>query len=235
MRGLRLDSILDWELSRITPACAGTTTRLNSRLGIKQDHPRLCGDYLVLNFFLSSSIRITPACAGTTDYIIRDLIPCRDHPRLCGDYKEETLAHSVAEGSPPPVRGLPINLKFKCVNFRITPACAGTTLKVEIAKLQTEDHPRLCGDYANCTPLIPDELGSPPPVRGLLVAHVISKCFIGITPACAGTTSCRKKILQTYPDHPRLCGDYFQILLLIRSTQGSPPPVRGLRIIIWEA
>ena len=90
VRGLHHKSYLLKSYMRITPACAGTTLFLLLVLCHKQDHPCMCGDYLVISsnhsYNLGSPLhvrglqtfknrvtiksRITPACAGTTSSIL---------------------------------------------------------------------------------------------------------------------------------------------------------------------
>ena len=75
---------------RITPACAGSTTSFVVHKSFVEDHPRMCGKYLIfqlLLLYLSGSPphvrevpylqrwqvicnRITPACAGSTQHIM---------------------------------------------------------------------------------------------------------------------------------------------------------------------
>ncbi len=91
---------------RITPACAGTTSRWRDSDGIGRDHPRMCGDHEAqcykalrdegspphvrgpLHLFPVENkvVGITPACAGTTQpvYLLDD--GDKDHPRMCGDH-----------------------------------------------------------------------------------------------------------------------------------------------------
>ena len=107
---------------------------------------------------------------------------------MCGDYVPSTSPPTTTEGSPPHVRGLPADIFRFFALDRITPACAGTTLKPLAMELKGEDHPRMCGDYGHDQLTGADRRGSPPHVRGLLDhRHGIGQ-HIGITPACAGTT-----------------------------------------------
>ncbi len=91
--------------SRITPACAGTTTSVGIRAEAGGDHPRLCGNDLqavqmIVQFVGSPPLvrerrirarglmrrrRITPACAGTTPLSVGYHACTQDHPRLCGN------------------------------------------------------------------------------------------------------------------------------------------------------
>ncbi len=49
----------------------------------------------------------------------------------------------------------------------------------------------------------------------------------GITPAYAGKSSRSQNSRLERRDHPRLCGEKTIPLLCRRSTEGSPPPMRG--------
>ena len=134
-------------------------------------------------------IRITPACAGTTYSSMLDKVDSEDHPRLCGDYLSNLDLGYSSMGSPPPVRGLLRDLANVMEYERITPACAGTTILIPIARTYFKDHPRLCGDYLLMKSCLGKKLGSPPPVRGLLTNFSTLFLSSRITPACAGTTS----------------------------------------------
>ena len=140
---------IDYGKDGITPACAGTTTAGSPVLQVRWDHPRLCGndfchnrDRLVvlgspplvrerlrIDGALLGSMRITPACAGTTGETVSQAKTKQDHPRLCGNDERGKMAKGADLGSPPLVR------ERLCGNFlpvkirRITPACAGTTVK----------------------------------------------------------------------------------------------------------
>ena len=56
----------------------------------------------------------------------------------------------IGSGSPPRVRGkLDKNIEEE-TKFGITPACAGKTLKRMYLLSWLEDHPRVCGENAEC-------------------------------------------------------------------------------------
>ena len=74
-------------------------------------------------------------------------------------------------------------------------------------------------------------MGSPPHVRGPRAAANLKTADNGITPACAGTTN-RLGISQQGPgDHPRMCGDHLSCYTNVLLTGGSPPHVRGPRVL----
>ena len=110
----------------ITPACAGTTSRVIFSLTSLRDHPRLRGYYIPyicsFNYSIGSPplarvlldsvlikilfAGITPACAGTTRFCFDKNIVCRDHPRLRGYYEAVQVAAVATKGSPPLARVL---------------------------------------------------------------------------------------------------------------------------------
>ena len=139
----------DLEDYRITPACAGITKIEEKQPWPNRDHPRVCGNYLrhaIFTAFLWGSpprvrelpkhhiiiyqwYRITPACAGITLPVCNFEQAARDHPRVCGNYMNTYYGGLEAEGSPPRVRELLCHRYRRRSPLRITPACAGITLK----------------------------------------------------------------------------------------------------------
>ena len=91
-------------------------------------------------------------------------------------------------GSPPRVRGIPLQGMDEARKVGITPACAGNTNVAFLIELEGEDHPRVCGEYLVSLTTAQTKWGSPPRVRG--IHHLIYKKnrVIRITPACAGNT-----------------------------------------------
>ena len=84
VRGTAIFSLLHMLSLRITPACAGNSISPPGASGISQDHPRVCGEQILLPFhppslvgspprvrgtvirprFIDRRLGITPACAG---------------------------------------------------------------------------------------------------------------------------------------------------------------------------
>ena len=132
-----------------TPAYAGNTSDPSSTIPVFRDHPRLRGEYpdgqpaitsslgspplaRGIRFkreIFSPSIRITPACAGNTLQSFPFSFVCEDHPRLRGEYNHLTACIYHPQGSPPLARGIPQPSICVLSGRRITPACAGNTLK----------------------------------------------------------------------------------------------------------
>ena len=131
---------------------------------------------------------ITPADAGKTD--LKDRYPKQpgDHPRGCGENPMLWGLSAYCPGSPPRMRGKLLPLVFFGSTFRITPADAGKTLVGRSQGIQSEDHPRGCGENAYPSSYTPVRHGSPPRMRGKLCYHALHQRDIGITPADAGKT-----------------------------------------------
>ena len=154
------------ESQRITPAYAGKRYLACIEVAKIQDHPRLCGEKLMIDLSVSwvrgspppmrgkvptvpriaESYRITPAYAGKR---VNALIWSRsiwDHPRLCGEKRFSKNCGHVEMG--------------------ITPAYAGKS-----AQNRTTNT---------------GQLGSPPPMRGKVSYDFVLPVPVRITPAYAG-------------------------------------------------
>ena len=215
-------------LLRITPACAGSTSRSNRGRVCTEDHPRLRGEYKrsrrsmkeqtgspplargvqLLIIFILQYVRITPACAGST-----------------------FLFNSLTElfmGSPPLARGVRLIMVRVGSARRITPACAGSThLQTDKDNLE-KDHPRLRGEYYVDVQYSKNHLGSPPLARGVLPLPCITTFHFRITPACAGSTLFFSPLHPFKKDHPRLRGEYNKRTPERHYLPGSPPLARGV-------
>ena len=192
----------------IIPACAGSTLFCHRFFGRFRDHPRMCGEHLpesaicghsrgssphvrgalVQDFLQGLSTGIIPACAGSTvSWRIRRP-PCRDHPRMCGEHNRGSSFGQSHKGSSPHVRGARQACDDALQESGIIPACAGSTTVGKTKLLFIWDHPRMCGEHADGNKTIQGAKGSSPHVRGALHDHRISILFLGIIPACAGST-----------------------------------------------
>ena len=152
----------------IIPACAGNTFTPPVALVLAGDHPRVCGEHVMVitgpggRRGSSPRVRgtpraqgprhpdpgIIPACAGNTTTRERTRTTVRDHPRVCG---EHLLAYSISSGLPgssPRVRGTPRLPPQRRPARGIIPACAGNTYVVKHTVKHSRDHPRVCGEHA---------------------------------------------------------------------------------------
>ena len=120
----------------------------------------------------AGTYRITPAYAGKSRSRKRVLIS--------------------AVGSPPPMRGKERRRLREKVRCRITPASAGKSSSVLVVSIESEDHPRLCGEKPASSSLVRFQPGSPPPMRGKGCISIPDVQLDWITPAYAGKRqSCR--------------------------------------------
>ena len=148
VRGARSRSSCHPLMSRIIPACAGSTPFLSVNLAHKRDHPRMCGEHETwANGSLpdegsSPHVRgahrgtdgygstggIIPACAGSTHMRNPAAPPQRDHPRMCGEHLVRREENGCLRGSSPHVRG--------ALLCRAPPDA------------RHRDHPRMCGEHS---------------------------------------------------------------------------------------
>ena len=105
---------------------------------------------------------------------------------MCGEKAYTGPARCKAAGSPPRMRGKvqPVQLVHDALG--ITPAYAGkSAISAERAR-RNKDHPRMCGEKYCWTLIACLNWGSPPHVRGKVLATQPQYLILGITPACAG-------------------------------------------------
>ena len=219
-----------------------------------KDHPRGCGEYARVCYFILrhegspprvrgildairyalDGLRITPAGAGNTAQVRTANANVEDHPRGCGEYTLNFVSQQGMHGSPPRVRGIRRLTGVIMEGMRITPAGAGNTRGAARCNRKGEDHPRGCGEYCPCCACAPDMRGSPPRVRGILAQSEAFHAYVGITPAGAGNTSATGTRIGCSEDHPRGCGEYSEGYLNVLTGQGSPPRVRGILGVVLK-
>ena len=113
--------VLHW----ITPAGAGKTLHTKLQSFTLRDHPRRCGENILIVLLklrtagsppqvrgkpeavakLRRDIGITPAGAGKTPMLQASLPAKQDHPRRCGENHRLPVSIPRTTGSPPQVRG----------------------------------------------------------------------------------------------------------------------------------
>ena len=129
----------------ITPACAGNSRPTWFAHLLRGDHPRVCGEQVIVfsvrfrikgspprvrgtGILIAVDLRlqgITPACAGNRAEAARSGSGRKDHPRVCGEQSASLSRASAVMGSPPRVRGTAAGHQDGGYPGRITPACAG--------------------------------------------------------------------------------------------------------------
>ena len=140
----------------------------------------------------------------------------KDHPRVCGENLQRASPPSTSGGSPPRVRGKPLESEPHTLGVGITPACAGKTRLCPAAPTRSEDHPRVCGENEHDVASTIWNEGSPPRVRGKQIWLVVKMLSNRITPACAGKTNCSRSRTFLLKDHPRVCGENMPKLIINR-------------------
>ncbi len=193
----------------------------------ERDHPRLCGEKQMprrrshppegspppmrgkaLDEILRDCRRrITPAYAGKSRRHLKLLLEIEDHPRLCGEKFSSMSEVDIISGSPPPMRGKVRMADATILTKGITPAYAGKSHVRRLQRVQSGDHPRLCGEKFRTN------------------RFTCSNC--GITPAYAGKSTKNSCCSSMSEDHPRLCGEKSTDKHLYQKGSGSPPPMRG--------
>ena len=247
MRGTRARR--DWGLRRrgIIPACAGNTMVWSIDASFTRDHPRVCGEHLIVAIGMAvgqgSSPRvrgtrgadrprdqdagIIPACAGNTAGARSCTAWRRDHPRVCGEHSRRTATVSVTLGSSPRVRGTLHGAGVAHERVGIIPACAGNTQPGRNLGRRRRDHPRVCGEHSAENMSANAQAGSSPRVRGTPRRETASLSLCGIIPACAGNTKTGSFEAPSSRDHPRVCGEHYKAKYEELKGEGSSPRVRG--------
>ena len=127
------------------------------------------------------------------------------------------------------MRGKPRSWRILPRVFGITPAGAGKTKSSSVKLFAHRDHPRRCGENSPYSLDRTAISGSPPQVRGKLLAAIAVSVLGRITPAGAGKTHRPDRIKLIKEDHPRRCGENRVLSMRICRQKGSPPRMRGKR------
>ena len=231
----------------ITPAYAGKSFPTSMFRSVGRDHPRICGEKIVVSrtwcsrsglpprmWGKVSSIRddlarvgITPAYAGKSSSPRLIALLIWDHPRVCGEKVSPRLSSSPRMGSPPRMRGKAVRNETGTSWQGITPAYAGKSLLLRQQFFSRWDHPRVCGEKFSAHSARRYRTGSPPRMRGKATRPHAKPRPSRITPAYAG----KRRHVQYRPsgnkDHPRVCGEKWKDVPKEIKLKGSPPRMRG--------
>ncbi len=227
MRGTRMMAASRLILLRIIPADAGNTPNQGRDRFHKKDHPRGCGEHIIIRFrrycVPGSSprmrgtqigvpccgllFRIIPADAGNTSRRSGRGSPRWDHPRGCGEHPVDGSQMDDLEG--------------------IIPADAGNTSDIRQASNCQKDHPRGCGEHVENDLAYFEDQGSSPRMRGTLHRDLIYWVPMRIIPADAGNTRGRAPRSRPSRDHPRGCGEHYFEDCRRSVHRGSSPRMRG--------
>ena len=132
------------------------------------------------------------------------------------------------------MRGKALVLKSMSNIPRITPAYAGKSGTSVKPLSWSRDHPRLCGEKIKAFVLEVDVMGSPPPMRGKVLAFKSPKMSFRITPAYAGKSVWYSINSDFIRDHPRLCGEKHAQNKHRKFVQGITPAYAGKSRFLYE-
>ena len=88
----------------------------------------------------------------------------------------------------------------------------------------------MCGEHSDALGQVGILQGSSPHVRGAHGTKTLGLLFGGIIPACAGSTILGTGIRFEVGDHPRMCGEHIDRIIVIPQDRGSSPHVRGAQV-----
>ena len=146
---------------------------------------------------------------------------------MCGEHRSIVGIGVACQGSSPHVRGARRPRQPGIRPNGIIPACAGSTQVRLRRRPWTEDHPRMCGEHRSGFNALFFLTGSSPHVRGARKDSPLRRCHSGIIPACAGSTLTLAVSRSRARDHPRMCGEHYDVPGKITEVPGSSPHVRG--------
>ena len=146
---------------------------------------------------------------------------------MCGEHSADAAVSDPVGGSSPHVRGAPNVIARVRGCSGIIPACAGSTWFCGDRQRWRRDHPRMCGEHFNQLYMSAQRKGSSPHVRGAPWMFIFLLLYMGIIPACAGSTTVILPPRGLSRDHPRMCGEHDYDSDMVHSAAGSSPHVRG--------
>ena len=134
-------------MAGIIPAYAGNTGGESAHVRDIGDHPRVCGEHLLVwcptlplrgssprmrgtlsPFVVSHPFHgIIPAYAGNTRQAAWSADWTGDHPRVCGEHIEYKIEGETSQGSSPRMRGTLCKIRIGFLDGGIIPAYAGNT------------------------------------------------------------------------------------------------------------
>ena len=170
----------------ITPAHAGKRFGKSDSYGQTRDHPRACGEKLVVGVGRSAVLGSPPRMRGKAGPVVAGEVLLQDHPRACGEKLQSARRAPPTQGSPPRMRGKDLPFIGVIGIPGITPAHAGKSCRIHKPRRFEWDHPRACGEKQHRPRRLRRCLGSPPRMRGKVSFVVFSWSVMGITPAHAG-------------------------------------------------
>ena len=186
MRGTLLQRVVLTDIKGIIPAYAGNTDDIIIPVRAIRDHPRVCGEHKITaggasmeagssprmrgtpfsGSLLIAWLGIIPAYAGNTSVLRAVSRSRRDHPRVCGEHTGGSQRMMHNPGSSPRMRGTRDTSLVQEGESGIIPAYAGNTGSMACTVGIKVDHPRVCGEHLEPSPVQNSTAGSSPRMRG---------------------------------------------------------------------
>ena len=173
--------------------------------------------------------RNIPAYAGKTRSHAGSVLCAAEHPRVCGENPVTCAQSCSGRGTSPRMRGKQITITIPPVDCRNIPAYAGKTAKWEGDKKPIQEHPRVCGENFPLRNLSVGERGTSPRMRGKPHPHVGLVLGVRNIPAYAGKTIAGTYIWRPLAEHPRVCGENADNVVMPVFNAGTSPRARGKR------
>ena len=128
---------------------------------------------------------------------------------------------------PPRVRGARATPCSAGARGRLTPACAGSTVRAPRPEARMTTYPRVCGEHGSCAASGGSDDDLPPRVRGAPDLGAERQGVDRLTPACAGSTNTEPKYGTGPSTYPRVCGEHVGLAAAEIDFNDLPPRVRG--------
>ncbi len=249
VRGNRRPRVLDADIQRSIPACAGEPGPLSGVCRQKQVYPRVCGGTVlpiprgVTWAGLSPRVRGNLYPAATERWQTRSIPACAGepmppgaarprmwvYPRVCGGTTPIAESSRKSWGLSPRVRGNPGPETVAGTRIGSIPACAGEPWRPGMQSGPPGVYPRVCGGTPAQLGVAARKKGLSPRVRGNLLAALHDDQQRGSIPACAGEP-CQRQF-RPFPAevYPRVCGGTGPKARPGQVWSGLSPRVRGNR------
>ena len=170
---------------------------------------------------------LIPAHAGKTLTFPAQRTPRWAHPRACGENTTSPSASAATAGSSPRMRGKPRMKQARSVSVGLIPAHAGKTPRKDFRPLIAPAHPRACGENVDRSTVRAEKAGSSPRMRGKPLRRLSAMFSARLIPAHAGKTVYKLASGESWPAHPRACGENAWQDMLNPAYKGSSPRMRG--------
>ena len=175
------------------------------------------------------AVGLIPAWAGKTTGSNAPSSSPWAHPRVGGENHTGRWAGRGLQGSSPRGRGKRPKQRTQFLVLGLIPAWAGKTLTRPPTTRTRRAHPRVGGENASCSGLMPNAAGSSPRGRGKLDGRPGDRWHQGLIPAWAGKTLSGNTGHQEAAAHPRVGGENRSRSSTSRRYGGSSPRGRGKR------